>query len=495
MHQFKRKVLMESNLSEKQIARLQILAKTEYLPPVLDFARRIGEKFDLESAELNRLEIMLEEACLNAIEHAFDPGEEGNFDVLLLRRPGQLVVAVEDQGLPFDFHKFKSGTGSGLGMLLMRAFADEIHFINLGRQGKRVELIKNVHQASLEAQLPVSTEAAGAQAEDTDFTIRLMTAEDLVGMARCIYRSYGYSYSHEFVYYPEKVIEMLHNGRLKSAVTLNKNCDVIGHLAMTKATKGALVGEAGIAVVDPRYRGHSLFKKMKLFLVDEARSTGMLGIYSEAVANHPYSQKGNISLGARETGILLGFSPPTMFFKKIQTEKKEERSSAVLYYLKIRDDVHPPVYPPLHHQSIIKKIYEHCEFKRDIHTDTNEFLALPPTSRLDVEVAVDESRAFLNIAEYGQDIVELVKFRFKELCTQKIEIIFIDLPLSHPATATICPALELLGFFFCGIIPQKQQGDMLRLQYLNNVQINLEAIVVVSDFGQELFRYISAALS
>jgi anti-sigma regulatory factor (Ser/Thr protein kinase) len=486
---------MDAIQSEKQIARLQIPAKTEFLPLVLDFARRIGEKFDLESAELSHLEIILEEACLNVIEHAFDSHEDGCFDVLFLRRPGQLVLAVEDQGLPFDFRRFESGPGSGFGMLLMRAFADEIHFINLGRQGKRIELIKNVYQAALEAPPSTSAEATEAPEESAEFTIRLMTAEDLVGMARCIYRSYGYSYSHEFVYYPEKVIEMLRNGRLKSAVTLNRNGEVIGHLAMTMTSQEAPVGESGIAVVDPLYRGHDLFKKMKLFLVDEARRTGMQGIYSEAVTSHPYSQKGNISLGARETGILLGFSPPTMFFKKIQAEQKKERGSAVLYYLKLKDESHPPVYPPLHHQGIVKKIYEHGGFRREIRNETNELPALPPTSRVDVEVAFDESRAFLNVAGYGRDIVDLVKFRFKELCTQKIEIIFIDLPLSHPATATICPALEMLGFFFCGIIPHKQQGDVLRLQYLNNVQIDPDAVVIVSDFGKELFGYIRSALS
>ena len=35
-------------------------------------------------------------------------------------------------------------------MLLIRAFADEIRFLNIGRDGKRVELIKNLSYEEIE---------------------------------------------------------------------------------------------------------------------------------------------------------------------------------------------------------------------------------------------------------------------------------------------------------------------------------------------------------
>jgi serine/threonine-protein kinase RsbW len=48
----------------------------------------------------------------------------------------------------------------------------------------------------------------------------------------------------------------------------------------------------------------------------------------------------------------------------------------------------------------------------------------------------------------------------------------------------------MLGFFFSGVIPEMSQGDMLRLQYLNNVDMDLENIQVASDFGKELLDYV-----
>ena len=45
----------------------------------------------------------VEEVSLNVIEHAFEPGRPATFDIVLLRGPGEVVVAVEDRGLPFDW--------------------------------------------------------------------------------------------------------------------------------------------------------------------------------------------------------------------------------------------------------------------------------------------------------------------------------------------------------------------------------------------------------
>ncbi len=58
------------------------------------------------------------------------------------------------------------------------------------------------------------------------------------------------------------------------------------------------------------------------------------------------------------------------------------------------------------------------------------------------------------------------------------------MPLADPHSAGLCPEIEALGFFFCGIIPEKRQGDVIRFEYLNNIQIDLSQVIVVSDFGR-----------
>ncbi|MCF7793711.1 MAG: ATP-binding protein [Candidatus Cloacimonetes bacterium] len=475
-----------------QIAKLEVKAELKYLSEVISFVGKLAVRLGLEKNDAKKLELITEETCANVIEHAFDPGEEGKYQVIIERQPGKVVIAVEDQGLPFNFTKFKPDENKGLGMLLMRAFADEIKFLNIGRGGKRVEFSKNLQYEEIEHSKPEEKEVEKAPL-DEEVNIRIMKPEDADKMARCIYRSYGYTYGWEFIYYPEKVKELLKSGYLTSCIYTNSEEEIIGHFAMIRPSPKDLVGETGMAVTDPRYRGRGLFKKMKLFMAEHARKTGVHGFYSEAVAVHPYSQKGNLSLGARETGVLLGLSPPTMKFKNIEKKDKTKRTPAMFFYYKILDGPVHDSYLPFHHKAIIKKIYEIGKLKRNEIEKFEGELKLAEKTQIDVTVKPERGFAFMNIIKFGEDFLELVKFRLRELCFRHMNCIYIDLPLSNPASQQFCASLEMLGFFFAGIIPEKQNGDVLRLQFLNNVEVDPNEIITASEFGEELAAYVGNA--
>ena len=489
---------MKEIQNEQQIVSIEVLAKIAYLPDIVEFVGKLVVGLGLNEQESLELQLVTEETCLNVIEHAFDPEEDGVYNIIVERQPGKILVAVEDRGLPFDFTKFKPDDNKGLGMLLMRAFADEIRFLNIGRDGKRVELIKNLSYEEIEELRNMECDDkkdASLAPADEQVTIRLMKPEDAVNMGRCIYRSYGYTYSWEFIYYPEKVKELLQSGYLTSCIYLNSKEEIIGHFAMIRPNPSDMVGETGMAVVDPRYRGRGLFKKMKLFMAEQAKQIGVHGFYSEAVAVHPYSQKGNLSLGARETGVLLGLSPATVQYKNIEKKDKTKRTPAMFFYYKILDGLVYESYPPFHHNDIIKKIYKMNDLKRKVKDNSKEVYKIEHSvkSQIDVTVKSERKFAFMKIIKFGEDFMDLAKFRLRELCFRKMNCIYIDLPLSNPASQKFCASLELLGFFFAGVIPEMDNGDVLRLQYLNNVEIDPNKIVTASDFGKELADYVLTA--
>jgi serine/threonine-protein kinase RsbW len=66
--------------------------------------------------------------------------------------------------------------------------------------------------------------------------------------------------------------------------------------------------------------------------------------------------------------------------------------------------------------------------------------------------------------------------------------------LSDPAARLACAPLEALGFFFAGIIPELDGDDVLRLQYLHDVEADVDSVQIASDFGTELFAYVVAAM-
>jgi serine/threonine-protein kinase RsbW len=49
-----------------------------------------------------------------------------------------------------------------------------------------------------------------------------------------------------------------------------------------------------------------------------------------------------------------------------------------------------------------------------------------------------------------------------------------------------------LGFFFACIIPELRNGDVLRLQYLNNVELDPASLVLYSDSARALLDAILA---
>jgi anti-sigma regulatory factor (Ser/Thr protein kinase) len=139
---------------ERLVARLTVMTDPELLSVVVDFVRKTALQLGLKNKAAEQLDRAVETVCRNVIEHAFDPDQEGQYDVEILRRPGRVVIAVEDRGLPFDYARLRDGGDTALPEMLHHHFADEMRFINLGRGGNRVELIKHLPHADVREHLP-----------------------------------------------------------------------------------------------------------------------------------------------------------------------------------------------------------------------------------------------------------------------------------------------------------------------------------------------------
>ena len=481
---------------EKAVASVTVLADATLLPAVVDFVRNTAHQLGLTDSGAEHLSWAAETVCRNVIDRAYEPEEEGRYDVYVLRRPGQVVIAVEDRGLPFDYAPLQTGNETHLSNTLHQSFADEISFVNLGRRGNRVELIKHLPHADVREHLSEDEHhravRAPAAPEDTPLEVRMMRPEESFELSRCVYRSYGYSYDWDYIYYPDRIQELQESGLMRSCIVVTPEGEFVGHLALTLESSNSPVAEAGQAVVDPRYRGHQLFERMKTFLAERAKEWDMYGLYSEATAVHPYSQKGNLHLGAKETGYLLGYIPASVFYKEIGEDKKGRRGSVALFYMRVNTEPKRDVYPPVAYREGAQQVIEHNGLRRSIKNASD--VDMSSSSRVSVNVRQDHNLAFLRVEEPGADLGELVRDRLRELCLHHIDCIYVDLPLSHPATAQAGTGLRDLGFFFGGIIPEAHGGDIggdaLRLQYLNNIEIETDDVRTASDFGGELLNLI-----
>jgi serine/threonine-protein kinase RsbW len=355
-----------------------------------------------------------------------------------------------------------------------------------------VELVKHLPHPDVREHLSENehrrTVRAPAAPEDTTLEVRMMRPEESFELSRCVYRSYGYSYDWNDIYYPDRIRELQESGLMRSCVAVTPEGEFVGHLALTLERSDSPVGEAGQAVVDPRFRGHQLFERMKTFLAERAKEWGMYGLYSEATAVHPYSQKGNLHLGAKETGFLLGYIPPSVAYKDIGEDRAGRRGSVALFYMRANEEPEREIHPPGRFQDAVGRVVEHNGLRREVVEVTD--CTLPTASRVHLRVRRDHNLALLRVLEPGEDLPGLVRVRLRELCLHRLDVIYVDLPLSHPATQACGARLEELGFFFGGLLPELMDGDVLRLQYLNNVEIERGDVSTASDFGEELLELI-----
>lgn len=308
-------------------------------------------------------------------------------------------------------------------------------------------------------------------------------------LIEAIYSSYGDSYDHAWVYDIEAVAARLENQTMVSFVACAPDGQVVGHTGLLRDSDKDPVGESGLAVVHPDWRGNNLFPTLKARLAQWCKEEGVLGMYSEATAAHPYSQVANIHLGATETGFLLGYIPAEVSYKKIDTKKTSQRLSVALFWLATSELPTRTSYPPTWHRDVIEKLYEHNDLTRSISPGVESIKGI--TSLLATERADDHNDAFITVLRQGSDLMNAIEHETATLKSEGYNAIYLDFELSDPATGVLPIEIhDELGFFFGGIIPEAKDGDILRFQHLHQANVDIQDISTASDFGQELLEYV-----
>lgn len=308
-------------------------------------------------------------------------------------------------------------------------------------------------------------------------------------LSEAIRVAYGDSYDVRWVYDAEAVAARLRDGTYVSCVAETASGELLCHEGMGLVAAGDAVGHSGQAVTMPAARGQHLFTRTKRFLMDWAAERGMAGMYSEATAAHPYSQRANVELGAHETGFLLGWIPRSVA-NDAASEGGSGRQAAALFYSKLNDGHDRKVFAPERHREVIARTLELCQL-RGVLAETPRETGLVERSELHVAVDADHNLALVTVRAPGADLETAVSAERRHLLHHGLDAIYLDLPLDQPATALVSDHLERLGVSYAGVFPNSRcDGDVLRMQSLHGVEVHADGIAVGSEHGQELLAYV-----
>jgi len=123
--------------SIEQTFSLQVPSSTENLALIRDFVTSIGEQSGLGADELPKLELAVDEACANVIEHAYGHDKTQQVTIRATFDADEIRIEVVDSGRGFDPDEvpeqdlarlIKERKTGGLGMRLIRSLMDEVHY-------------------------------------------------------------------------------------------------------------------------------------------------------------------------------------------------------------------------------------------------------------------------------------------------------------------------------------------------------------------------------
>ncbi len=116
---------------------LKVPSSTENLALIREFVSSAAMQAGFDAKDIAKLELAVDEACANVIEHAY--GHDANKEVIVRARldDTEFSIDIEDSGKGFDPAEFnqeelqqlisKRRTG-GLGMRLMKTLMDEVRY-------------------------------------------------------------------------------------------------------------------------------------------------------------------------------------------------------------------------------------------------------------------------------------------------------------------------------------------------------------------------------
>jgi anti-sigma regulatory factor (Ser/Thr protein kinase)/GNAT superfamily N-acetyltransferase len=479
--------------------KLTIPNNIAYLSVISNFVRGVAKLLNFDEKDQQKIDLAVEEAVTNVIEHAFSPDEKATFDIICKNISKGLEITIHDEGLPFDpsqHKKFSSNytnmdsvSDEGLGSFLIKEMMDEFEFKNLGASGKETRFVKYFDTASVlegldDHELEISDPQEQAT-EKSNFTMRKMQAEDAVEISRCVYDSYGYSYANEHIYYPDRIANMNETGALMSAVAVSDTGEIGGHFALIVYEK--LPTEIGIAATKKKFRGQKIAAKLGEFLANEARLMNLKGLQVREVTVHPYTQKFCKKLGYTDCGFLLAHSPTTMSFKGI-ADNLHHRNTDIVAFKYFDSPEKRTVYAPVKHQAIIEELYINLNVPVTFEKSLKEL----PDCRTESDIKANSIRSVceIHIPVYGKDIVDTLKCELSTMRKNEIKVAEMYLNLMNPLTPFVVEEAEKLGFFFTGILPETGDCDSIIMQYLNGIQMDYEIPTIVSKTAQKLLKYI-----
>ena len=330
-----------------------------YAPLVGRFAGDLADRYNFTPSASEAVATAVELAVTSLLGYSFEPNENGHVRIEFERIAEGLRIRLHDKGLPFGIESEPGAAATApnsFPLARLQEHLDEVYLNNQGREGKEMILIKHLASKSVRdyfdaclltpfEDLPLENEGQTAPGK---CHVRQLQPEESAEVSKIIYKTYGYNYPSDYVYYPEKIAAMNASGRIHSAVAVATDNRLVGHCTLQFLPSAPRIAELSQGAVVPGYRGKGCFTNLTEYLVAIARKRRITGIFSRAVTHHTHSQHTALQFGFKDCGVMLGLIPAETVFRGF-SKTSGERGSMILQYLDLAMVPPQKIYLPARH--------------------------------------------------------------------------------------------------------------------------------------------------
>lgn len=137
---------------EKTFA-LHVPSSTENLAMIRDFVSKIGAMAGLDEREVMKLELAVDEACANVIEHAYGMDHSKEVKVRAILDPDKIQIEIVDTGQSFNPNGVRQlnleelvaqRKNGGLGLRLIKSIMDDVNYQIVPGEKNELRMIKRL---------------------------------------------------------------------------------------------------------------------------------------------------------------------------------------------------------------------------------------------------------------------------------------------------------------------------------------------------------------
>lgn len=131
---------------------LTVPGRFESLAQIAEFVEETVRAASWNDDEVYHVQMAVDEACSNVMEHAYGSGWQGDIDLTCcIEDQGDLVISIRDSGKPFDPSSvpeppigadLESLPEGGLGLYFMRKLMDQVTFHFDEKNGNMLTMVK-----------------------------------------------------------------------------------------------------------------------------------------------------------------------------------------------------------------------------------------------------------------------------------------------------------------------------------------------------------------